>query len=142
MIMSEMPIETPALVASREAEFLQLIERLDRALLAGHLVAAPDDVAELLLARSLVEETEFFGQISLKMTRPAVVSMTRRVRVAVNRLLAEIRILEANPVVRFDRAIRHRELDFGRVGEERQTRFVCRHRRRAADSGSGNNSRA
>ncbi len=56
--MSEIPIEMPALVASREAEFLQTIERLDRSLLAGHLVAAPDDVAELLLARGLVEKAE------------------------------------------------------------------------------------
>ena len=75
--MSEIPIDTPALVASREAEFLQPIERLDRALLAGHLIAAPDNVAQLLFARRLVEEAEPSGQISLKMTRPAVVSMTR-----------------------------------------------------------------
>ena len=52
-------METPALVASREAEFFQTIERLDRALLSGHLIAAPDDVAELLLARGFVEEAEF-----------------------------------------------------------------------------------
>ena len=51
-------METPALVASREAEFLQPIEGLDRALLAGHLIAAPDNVAELLLAGRLVEEAE------------------------------------------------------------------------------------
>ena len=41
----------------REAEFLQAIERLDRALLAGHLIATPDNVAELLLAGGFVEET-------------------------------------------------------------------------------------
>ena len=67
----------PAFVASRKAEFLQAIERLDRALLAGDLIATPDNIAELLFACSLVEEAEPFGQISLKMTRPAVVSMTR-----------------------------------------------------------------
>src|SRR5215211_2010163 len=37
-------------------ELLQLVERLDRALLTRDLVATPDDIGELLLARRLVEE--------------------------------------------------------------------------------------
>ena len=41
-----------------EAEFLQAIERLDRALLSGHLIATPDNVAELFLAGGFVEESE------------------------------------------------------------------------------------
>ena len=107
----------------REAEFLQPIERLDRALLAGHLIAAPDDVAELLLARGLVEEAESVGPDLVEDDAARGRFDDARFRVAVDRLLAEIRILQANPIVRFDRSIRHRELDFGRVIEERQARF-------------------
>ena len=79
------------------------------------------------LPAALLKKPSLSGQISLKMTRPAVVSMTRSVEFAVDGLLADVRILEADPVVRPHLAIGHRELDFRRVREERQPRF----RRRA-----------
>ena len=49
--------------------------------------------------------------------------MTSRFVVAVDGVLAEVRILAANPVVGLDRAVGHRELDFGRVVEEREAQF-------------------
>ena len=91
---------------------------------------------------ALLKKPIAFGQISLKMTRPAVVSMHALGRVAVDRFLAEVRVLEADPVVRLDRAVRHRELDFGRVREERQARLPRRFPPPGADSASGNNNRA
>src|SRR5690606_22965266 len=43
-----------------EAEGLQRVEGADRAVLSGDLVAAPDDVGELLLRDGRIEETELF----------------------------------------------------------------------------------
>ncbi len=40
-----------------KAELFQFIERRDRFGLAGRLIATPDNVAELFLARRLVEES-------------------------------------------------------------------------------------
>ena len=58
--MSSMPIEIPARVASAKPELFQLIQRGNRNCGAGDLIAAPNDVAELFLARCFVEETKFF----------------------------------------------------------------------------------
>src|SRR4029453_13273094 len=41
-------------------ELFQLVQRGDRHCRTSYLIAAPNDVAELFLARWLVEETKFF----------------------------------------------------------------------------------
>ncbi len=76
-----------------EPEFLQLVERLDGAVLAGDLIAAPDNVAELLLASGFVEEAETIGPdlVEDDATRGRFDDVG--FLVAVNRVLAEIRIL-------------------------------------------------
>ncbi len=60
--------------------------------------------------------------------------MTRFGWIAVNGLLARVRVLEANPIVRFHRAIGHGEFHFGRVRKERQACFSRRARSRVLDS--------
>src|SRR5436305_15257111 len=102
-----------------------MIKRLDRVLLTSHLIATPNDVAELLLAGGLVEKPEPF--------RPNLVEddATRRglddarFLVAVNGVLTKIRILQPDAVVRFDRAVGHREFDFRRVFKQRLTGLDC-----------------
>ena len=101
MIMSVMPMETPALVASRKPSSFSRSSVSTVPSVAGHLVAAPDDIARAASCRTaLLKKPTPSGQISLKITRPAVVSMTVSVGVAVDRLLAEVGILEADAVVR------------------------------------------
>jgi hypothetical protein len=75
MIMSSMPMDTPDLVASRKPSSLSLSSMIDGLLVAGKLVAFPDQVAELGFLPDLVEKPSSGGQISLKITRPTVVSM-------------------------------------------------------------------
>jgi hypothetical protein len=58
-----------------EAELLELVEHDDGLFVAGKLVAFPDQVAELGLLDREVDEPSSGGQISLKITRPTVVSM-------------------------------------------------------------------
>jgi len=60
MIMSAMPMETPARHGPEEAEFLETIEGVNRGLVPGALVGAEDDVGNLLLAAGFVEEADAF----------------------------------------------------------------------------------
>ena len=119
----------PALVASVNPSSFSLSSVSTVLCVTGHLVATPDDVAELLLARGLVEKAELLsGQISLKMTRPAVVSMNLRFGIAVNVSVGR------NPG--FCKRMRscvdhcafsHREFHFGRIGKQRKLAFPSFH---------------
>src|SRR5207248_3559718 len=90
------------------------------------LIAAPNDVAELFLARGSVKETEFL--------RPNLIenNASRRcldhfdIGLSENCLLTEVRILETDAIVCFDRAVRHREFHFDWLGEERQMSVLFR----------------
>ena len=107
----------------RESEFLQAIERFDRAVLSGDLIATPDDVAELLLARGLVEESELHRPDGVEDDTARGRFDHAIGRVSVNGFQADVRVLVANPVVGFHFAVRHGELDFRRVRKQRQPRF-------------------
>ena len=71
-----------------EAQLLQFVEHDDGLFVPADLVASPDEIAQLGFADDLVEEAQFSGQISLKMTRPTVVSMQDVLGVAVEGLCA------------------------------------------------------
>ncbi len=103
-----------------ESEFLQQIECLDRFLRTSHLVATPDDVAELFLARGFVEEAETLGPDLVEDDAPRGRLDDLRLGVAVNGLAAEVRITQPNPVVRFNRAVVDGELHFNGVAEKRK----------------------
>src|SRR5436190_15311059 len=70
------PNRDAGLGRSGKTEFLQFIQRCDRFGRASNLVTTPDNIAKWFLAAALLKNPSCFGQISLKMTRPAVVSMT------------------------------------------------------------------
>ena len=106
-----------------EAELLEPVERDDRLFVTADLVAVPDQVTELLLAHGLVGEAHFLGPDFAEDHATHRGLDDLRFGVAVDRLLAEIRIRQANPLVRLDRSVRHREHDFARIAEEQQARF-------------------
>ena len=69
------------------------------------------------------------GQISLKITRPTVVSMTFLLASPKLGLLAEIGIRQANPLVGRHRAVVVGENDFGLRAEQLQRLRIGRRRR-------------
>ena len=100
-----------------EPEFLEFIKRLNRSLLAGHVVTTPDDIAQLFLARGPIEKADVLRPNLIEDDAAGSGLNHARGLVAINGIPAEIGILESNPVVRFDRAFRHREFDFDRIGK-------------------------
>ena len=96
-------------------ELFQLIERGNRNCGAGDLIAAPNDVAELFLARCFVEETKFFRPNLIKNDATGCCLEYVAVGISKRSLPPAIGVLEQNPIMRFDRAFDHREFDFGRV---------------------------
>ena len=115
-----------------ETKFLELVEHRDGFVVAGKLVTLPDQIAELALAGGLVVKAEF--------RRPNLAEDDAADgrfddflgRVAENGLPAEIRIRQANPIVRLQRAIvigenhfflRAEQRQFPRVGGHRRARF-------------------
>ena len=94
-------------------EFFQLIQRGHGNCGAGDLIAAPNDVAELFLARWFVEETKFFRPNLTKNDAPGSCLDNVDVGISKNSLMPAIGVLEQNPIMRFDRAFGHREFDFG-----------------------------
>ena len=107
-----------------EAHFLKAIQRLDRALLADCLVAAPDDVGELLLAADLVVESELVRPDLIEDDAAGGCLEDLGFPVSVDGIDAEIGVLEPDPAVGLDGALRDRKLDFGRVRKQWQTRLV------------------
>ena len=118
-----------------EAELLELVERDDGLFVAADLVAVPDQVAELASCpTTLFGKPISSGQISLKITRPTVVSMTFSSASPYSVLLAEVRVREANAFVRLDRAVRISENHFALRAETASN--VLRHHRRRRGAGS------
>src|SRR5207248_10317076 len=100
-----------------EAEFLEFIQRLDRSFLARHLVATPDNVTQLLLARGPIEKTNVLRPNLIEEDAASGGLDHADILVAINGIAPEIGILESNAVVRFDRVFRHREFNFDRIGK-------------------------
>ena len=98
-------------------ELFQLIERSNRNCGAGDLIATPNDVAELFLARCFVEETKFFRPNLIKNDATGSCLDNVDVGISKNSLPPAIGVLEQNPIMRFDRAFDHREFDFVRVSQ-------------------------
>jgi hypothetical protein len=75
MTMSTIPMEVPERVASLKPRVLRSSSTFDGLLLAGDLIAAPDDVADLLLADVVVDETDALGPDFVEADAAGVVSM-------------------------------------------------------------------
>src|SRR5439155_10169965 len=90
-------------------ELFQFVQRGNRNCGAGDLIAAPNDVAELLLARWFVEETKFFRLNLIKDDAPVSFLDHRGVWISKVSLSPAIGVLEQNPIMRFNRAFDHRE---------------------------------
>src|SRR5262245_32984202 len=101
-------------------ELFQFIESLNRNCRAGDLIAAPNDVAELFLARCLIEEPKFFRPNLIKNDATGCCLNYRGVGNAKASLPPTIGVFKQNPIVRLNRALNHREFDFGCVGKQRQ----------------------
>src|SRR5439155_23826483 len=78
----------------REPEFLQLVERLDRAVLSGDLIAMPYNVGELLFARGLVEESELLRPDCVEDDAACGRFDYALGRISVDGFLADLRIFE------------------------------------------------
>jgi len=115
-----MPMDAPDLVASRKPEFLEPVEHGHRFFVAGDLVTFPDQVAELAFAGGFVVKAEF--------RRPDFAEDDAAhgsfdeffVRIAIDGRPAEIGVGQAEPVVRFQRAVVVGKNDFIFRAEERQ----------------------
>src|SRR4029077_8539651 len=104
-----------------EPEFLEFIKRLDRSFLTRDLVAAPDNVAQLLLARSPIEKANVLWPNLIEEDAAGGGFDYPHAFVAINGIAAEIWVLESNAVMRFDGVLRHREFNLDRIGKQRQT---------------------
>ena len=100
-----------------EAELLEFIKRLDRPFLARHLVTTPDNVAQLLLARSPIEKADVLWPNLIEEDAAGGGFDYPQAFVAINGIAAEIGVLESNAVMRFDRTFRHCEFDLDRIGK-------------------------
>jgi hypothetical protein len=100
-----------------KTKLFQFVQRRDRLGWSRDLVTAPNDVAQLFLARSLVEES--------KLLRPNFIEddTARRgldnfgLSISVDRLPARIRVLNPDTVVRMDTSFCHGKFHFGRIGK-------------------------
>ena len=84
------------------------------------MVATPDDVAELFLARGPIEKPEFFRPDLIENDATGGGFDRLRVGIAINCLLTEIGILNPDTIVCLNRAIGHGELHLGRIGKKRK----------------------
>src|SRR4029077_5009575 len=78
-------------------ELFQFVQRGNRNCGAGDLIATPNDVAELFLARWFVEETKFFRPNLIKNDAPGSCLDNVDIRISKNSLDPAIGILEQNP---------------------------------------------
>src|SRR6185437_9045611 len=88
-------------------ELFQLVQRGYRNGRASDLITAPDDIAELFLARRLIKETEFFWPNLIENDATGSRLDDAHVGIAEAGLAAAIRVFEQNPVMRFDGAFDH-----------------------------------
>src|ERR1700719_2067421 len=109
-----------------KSELFQLVECRDRHGWACDLITTPDDITELLLARGFVEETQFLRPNLIEKNATCSRLDRAKVGIPVNRLVAAIRILESDAVVRLYRAIGHREFHFDGIREQRQRSLFLR----------------
>ena len=84
------------------------------------MIAAPDDVAELLFAGGSIEKSKFLGPnlVENDATRSGFDGV--RFSVSVDCLLTEIRVLKPDAVVCMNASFRHRKFYFGCIGEKRE----------------------
>ena len=118
--MSKMPMEMPALVASVKPRSLSRSSVSTVPCWPDELVGLEDDVGELLLAGHLVEEAHALRPDLVEAHAAGGRLDDLLFGVAEERLLAEVRVLEPDAVVRLDGAFVDGEIDFRRVGEQRQ----------------------
>ena len=104
----------------REPEFFQAIERLDRAVLSGDLVTAPDNVAELLLSGRLIEKSKLLWPNLVKDDAACRGLDRLGLGVAVNRLLTVIGVFDPDPVVCANAAVGHGKFHLHGIGKKRE----------------------
>jgi len=103
----------PGMRRFAEAQFFQFVQHGDRLVMAANLVAPPDEVAEFVFLDGLVGEAQFRGP-DFTEENPAHGGLNHLLAgIAKGGLLPVIRVRQANPLVRLDRAIVKREGDFG-----------------------------
>src|SRR5262249_18953126 len=90
-------------------ELFELIQRGDCDCRTGDLIAAPNDVAELFLARRLIKEAKFFWPNLIENDTASGRLDHGGIRISKAGLPSAIRILKQNSVMRFDRAFDHCE---------------------------------
>ena len=110
-----------------EAKLFQLVEGRDRRRWSRNLIAAPNDVAQLFLAGGSIKETELFRPNLIEDDAARGCLEDFYVGLSENCLAAEIRILETDAIVCFDRAFGHGEFYFDWLGEERQMAVLFHH---------------
>src|SRR5262245_22992364 len=101
-------------------ELFQSIECGNRNCGTGELIAAPNDVAELFLARWFVEETKFRRPNLIENDATGSCLKYGGVGISKASLPPAIRVLKQDPIMRFDRTFDHREFHFEGVREQRQ----------------------
>jgi len=106
-----------------EAEFLELVQSLDSPSLTDCLVAAPDDVGELLLAGNLVVEPKFARPDLIEEHAANSRLDDGQFAIAIYCLNSAIGILKTDAGVDLDAGLGERELDFAGLGEERHASF-------------------
>ena len=88
-----------------EAELLELVERLDGHAVTRHLVGVEDEVAELALRHREVDEAETDGPDLVEDHAADGRAQVLALLVAVDGVLAEIRVRDLDPVVHLQRAV-------------------------------------
>src|SRR5437773_5194818 len=96
-------------------EFFQLVQRGDRNRRTSNLIAAPDNIAELFLARRFIEETKFLRPNLIENDTTGSCLDHAGIRIPKAGLASAVRVLEQNPVMRFDGAFDHCEFHLERL---------------------------
>ena len=107
-----------------KSELFQLVQRSYRDGRASNLITAPDNIAELFLARRLVKKTEFFWPNLVENDATGSCLDNAHVGIAKSGLPPAIRVFKQNPVMRFDGTFDHCEFHFERVCKKRQMMSV------------------
>ena len=85
------------------------------------MVTAPNDVAQLLLTRGLVKKSQSLGPNLIENDTAGRGLDSFTLSISIDRLPAEIGVLNPDAVVRADASFRHCKFHFGRIREQRET---------------------
>ena len=104
----------------RKAKVLQLVQTLHRLAVTAFFVAPENDLAELLLSRRFVEETDFGRPNAIK-PNPARGCLNKLLRrIPKDGFLAVVGVFKENEVVGFNTSLADRKVDLVRVFESTQ----------------------